>query len=161
MDGSIVNLGLWDIAGQEDYSRLRPLSYRGADVFILASHVCPIAPGVPVVLVGTKLDLHEDRGAYLADHPASSIVTTEQGKQLKQRNKNYTTSKEDETQTLLPRNGLEEISTIAVSSDFIRSENEKIQEKRYGKKYSKLFDIDFKSRVTQQSRSLPHMAHHD
>lgn len=67
VDGSIVNLGLWDTAGtrssphlsfygpvlsfgslililfwsncfkgQEDYSRLRPLSYRGADIFVLA-----------------------------------------------------------------------------------------------------------------------------
>ncbi|OIW20578.1 hypothetical protein TanjilG_15383 [Lupinus angustifolius] len=36
VDGSIVNLGLWDTAGQEDYNRLRPLSYRGADVFLLA-----------------------------------------------------------------------------------------------------------------------------
>ncbi|KAL8158767.1 hypothetical protein V2J09_000304 [Rumex salicifolius] len=36
VDGNIVNLGLWDTAGQEDYSRLRPLSYRGADIFVLA-----------------------------------------------------------------------------------------------------------------------------
>ena len=36
VDGNTVNLGLWDTAGQEDYNRLRPLSYRGADVFLLA-----------------------------------------------------------------------------------------------------------------------------
>nr|GMC57433.1 rac-like GTP-binding protein ARAC1 [Ipomoea batatas] len=36
VNGATVNLGLWDTAGQEDYNRLRPLSYRGADVFILA-----------------------------------------------------------------------------------------------------------------------------
>uniref|UniRef100_A0ACD5TKA4 Uncharacterized protein n=1 Tax=Avena sativa TaxID=4498 RepID=A0ACD5TKA4_AVESA len=35
-DGTTVNLSLWDTAGQEDYSRLRPLSYHGADVFVLA-----------------------------------------------------------------------------------------------------------------------------
>ncbi|KAJ0620885.1 putative small GTPase, P-loop containing nucleoside triphosphate hydrolase [Helianthus annuus] len=36
VNGDTVNLCLWDTAGQEDYNRLRPLSYRGADVFILA-----------------------------------------------------------------------------------------------------------------------------
>uniref|UniRef100_A0A0E0J136 Uncharacterized protein n=1 Tax=Oryza nivara TaxID=4536 RepID=A0A0E0J136_ORYNI len=36
MDGNIINLGLWGTAGQEDYSRLRILSYRGADIFVLA-----------------------------------------------------------------------------------------------------------------------------
>ncbi|AQK85186.1 Rho-related protein from plants 3 [Zea mays] len=91
-------------AGQEDYSRLRPLSYRGADVFILSFSLVSRAsyenvlkkrpsvqwmpelrrfsPTVPVVLVGTKLDLREDR-SYLADHSAASIISTEQGEELR------------------------------------------------------------------------------
>ncbi|XP_073272815.1 rac-like GTP-binding protein ARAC5 isoform X2 [Primulina huaijiensis] len=73
VDGNTVNLGLWDTAGQEDYNRLRPLSYRGADVFILAFSLISrasyeniskkwipelrhYAPGVPIILVGTKLE---------------------------------------------------------------------------------------------------------
>ncbi|XP_057802385.1 rac-like GTP-binding protein ARAC7 isoform X2 [Salvia miltiorrhiza] len=100
VDGNIVNLGLWDTAGQEDYSRLRPLSYRGADIFVLAFSLISRAsyenvlkkwmpelrrftPNVPIVLVGTKLDLRDDMG-YLADHiGGSNIITTAQGEELR------------------------------------------------------------------------------
>lgn len=36
VDNLTINIGLWDTAGQEDYDKLRPLSYPGAHVFCSA-----------------------------------------------------------------------------------------------------------------------------
>ncbi|XP_068669721.1 rac-like GTP-binding protein RAC2 isoform X1 [Aristolochia californica] len=94
VDGQTVNLGLWDTAGQEDYNRLRPLSYRGADAFLLAFSLISrpsfeniskkwvpelrhYAPSVPIVLVGTKLDLREDKQFFM-DHPGACTISTAQ-----------------------------------------------------------------------------------
>lgn len=69
VDGQMVNLGLWDTAGQEDYDRLRPLSYPNTDVFVLCfSVVSPVSfdnistkwipeirkccPDTPILLIG-------------------------------------------------------------------------------------------------------------
>jgi len=78
VDGQPISLSLWDTAGQQDYDRLRPLSYPQTDVFIIAfSIMSPIsfqnvknkwfpeikhhAPDSPYLLIGTKCDLRNDR----------------------------------------------------------------------------------------------------
>ncbi|XP_061504572.1 ras-related C3 botulinum toxin substrate 1 isoform X1 [Anopheles gambiae] len=74
VDGVQVSLGLWDTAGQEDYDRLRPLSYPQTDVFLICysvaspssfenvtskwypeiKHHCPDAP---IILVGKSTSI--------------------------------------------------------------------------------------------------------
>jgi len=97
VDGKPINLGLWDTAGQEDYDRLRPLSYPQTDVFLVAfsiispssfenvsakwypeiSHHCP---NTPIILVGTKLDLRDDSETInRLREKGMSPITYEQG----------------------------------------------------------------------------------
>jgi Ras family protein A len=76
-NGQLIEVALWDTAGQEEYDRLRALSYPDANVILLCfsvdsptsldnvydkwipevTHHCP---GVPIVIVGLKTDLRQD-----------------------------------------------------------------------------------------------------
>lgn len=100
VENKVINLGLWDTAGQEDYDRLRPLSYPQTDVFLICfsvvsppsfenarnkwnmeiAHLCPT---IPKLLVGTKTDLRADAGttARLANMRMQPILA-DQGEQL-------------------------------------------------------------------------------
>lgn len=78
VDGSYYCLHLWDTAGQEDYDRLRPLSYPETQVFLVCFSVLSQyslnnvknkwipelkmhRPDTPIILVGTKSDLRADK----------------------------------------------------------------------------------------------------
>ena len=100
VDGKPINLGLWDTAGQEDYDRLRPLSYPQTDVFLLCFSITSPAsldnirskwhpeinhhaPGVPFILVGTKLDLRNDPDTIARlQQKRRAPVNTEEGEAL-------------------------------------------------------------------------------
>jgi len=77
VDGKRVELALWDTAGQEDYDRLRPLSYPDSHVILICfavdspdsldnvqekwiSEVMHFCPDLPIILVGCKKDLRRD-----------------------------------------------------------------------------------------------------
>ncbi|CAO1615974.1 unnamed protein product [Parajaminaea phylloscopi] len=101
LDGKPVQLALWDTAGQEEYERLRPLSYSQAHVILIAfsidtpdslenvtvkwieevRQIC--GPHLPVLLVGCKRDLRDSaiaKGKPLDGH----FVSREQGNEVAQ-----------------------------------------------------------------------------
>ncbi|KAI8847894.1 GTP-binding protein rho5 [Chytridium lagenaria] len=97
VDGKHVELALWDTAGQEDYDRLRPLSYPDSHVILICfsvdspdsldnvmekwiSEVLHFCSGLPILLVGCKKDLRNDpRVIEELRRNNQSPVTTQQG----------------------------------------------------------------------------------
>ncbi|KAM9546985.1 rho-related GTP-binding protein RhoF-like isoform 3-T3 [Salvelinus alpinus] len=63
--GAEFRLNLYDTAGQEDYDRLRPLSYPNANLVLICYDWYPevhhFCHGVPIILVGCKTDLRKDK----------------------------------------------------------------------------------------------------
>lgn len=99
-DGRPVVLSLWDTHGREDSDRLRPLAYPQTDVHVVCfSLVGPasfakvksvwfpeldhFSKGVPVLLVGTKLDLRSDEPTLAKlKQKGEAPITFEQGAEL-------------------------------------------------------------------------------
>ncbi|KFY54230.1 hypothetical protein V496_07308 [Pseudogymnoascus sp. VKM F-4515 (FW-2607)] len=101
--GKAVELALWDTAGQEEYDRLRPLSYPETDLlFVCFAIDCPnslenvmdkwypevlhFCPYTPLVLVGLKSDLRTKRTCIdLLKTQGLTPVTQEQGAAVAQK----------------------------------------------------------------------------
>jgi Ras-related C3 botulinum toxin substrate 1 len=98
VNGKIVDLLLWDVSGQEDYKRTRPIAYPDSHVFIICfSLVNPTnleniesvwipeirgySPNAPFVLVGTKSDLRDEWETIPADQkdPKGRPITKSEG----------------------------------------------------------------------------------
>uniref|UniRef100_A0A8C3BEL3 Rho-related GTP-binding protein RhoG n=1 Tax=Cairina moschata TaxID=8855 RepID=A0A8C3BEL3_CAIMO len=97
VDGRTINLNLWDTAGQEEYDRLRTLSYPQTNVFIICfsiasppsyenvkhkwyPEVCHHCPSVPILLVGTKKDLRNNPETMKKlKEQNQAPITTQQG----------------------------------------------------------------------------------
>lgn len=104
VDGRKVELALWDTAGQEDYDRLRPLSYPDSNVILICfsidspdsldnvlekwiSEVLHFCQGVPIVLVGLKSDLRNDPNTIeqLRQQQQQQPVSTSEGQAVAQK----------------------------------------------------------------------------
>ncbi|KAJ3012217.1 UNVERIFIED_CONTAM: GTP-binding protein Rho1, partial [Siphonaria sp. JEL0065] len=103
LDNQVIQLALWDTAGQEDYARLRPLSYPGTDCVLLCyaidkptsydniesvwmSELKLHCPSVPFLLIGCKTDLRSDPDTLNRLHSEGrNFVTYQEGVALAQR----------------------------------------------------------------------------
>lgn len=96
-DNKVVELALWDTAGQEEYDRLRPLSYPESNVILIVfsvdfptslanvqdkwyPEVAHFCEGTPFILVATKTDLRKDEQTRSLLRAQGLVpVTSEQG----------------------------------------------------------------------------------
>ena len=132
VDNKPINLQLWDTNGSDDYDRLRPLSYPQMEVFLVCfSIISPVSfekvkakwypeishhcPNVPFLVVGTRLDLREDRDTirHLADKELAP-VQHQQGLKLA---KEVNAAKYLEC-SALTKNGLEAVFEQAIRAVF-------------------------------------------
>ena len=107
VDGTTIELAFWDTVGDEEYDRLRPLSYPNTDVILMcfsidspnslakvfdkfAPEVRHFCPDVPIILVGNKKDLRYDENVKRElSKMKQETVKSEEGSLMCERIKAY------------------------------------------------------------------------
>ncbi|KAH3756754.1 rac gtpase [Pelomyxa schiedti] len=101
VDRWTVTLHIWDTAGQEEYTRLRPLSYPKSDIILICFSVAKFSsfqnvldkwipevrhhvPHAPIILVGNKIDLREPPGLDSAS-AGERVISHKEGRKLASR----------------------------------------------------------------------------
>jgi len=144
ISGRTVALSLWDTAGQEDYDRLRPLSYPQTDIFLLCfsiisetsyqniktkwypevMHHCPSAQ---VILIGTKVDLRDDPDTIETLREKDlAIISPDRGEELCKEIKALSYME----CSALTMDGLKEVFDAAIKAKILKSNKKTIKKKK-------------------------------
>ncbi|MCJ1244251.1 Rho GTPase [Trapelia coarctata] len=132
-------LSLWDTIGEEGHDRLRPLAYPETDVFVLCFSVASRSsfesiqekwfpeiwhhcPGVPWVLVGTKIDLRDEvlmdaeKGMQITD--SDTPTSEEEGHSMAKRLSNKCYKGRYVECSVLAGEGIDEVLDEAITAAY-------------------------------------------
>jgi len=143
LDGKAVQLALWDTAGQEEYERLRPLSYPHSHVILIAFSIdtpdslenvihkwieevhSKCGPNLPVLLVGCKLDLRPPPN----DPSYPNFISPEQGQAVA----NEIGARAYKECSALKIQGVDDVFEAATRLSMLVRDNERRNSSGYGK----------------------------
>ena len=139
-DGKMMELRLWDTAGQEDYARLRPLAYKDTQVVLMAFSIVnrdsfdniktawypeyqEHLKDAQIILVGTKQDLIEDSATLEEMKSNGNVpVTTKEGEDMAKSIGAYC-YRECSAKT---KSGVQEVFEEAIKASFLKQKKKKL-----------------------------------
>jgi len=156
IDGDLVNVILWDTAGQDDYAQIRTTCYNNCkyDVFLLCystihrdsydnvkykwlPELKQNSPGTPYILVGTKTDLRDEKNpAHIQPKEAKKLVT-----EIKAHSYIECTSRDPSS-----------VGKVVMEALTLVMEKDKVRKKTNEKQYKK--ELKEEEKITKQLQKL-------
>ncbi|KIL54117.1 hypothetical protein M378DRAFT_174440 [Amanita muscaria Koide BX008] len=103
VDGKHIELVLWEVVVLEEYERMRPLNYPNSHVVLICfavddptslenasdKWICEVqqyCPGIPIILLGCKMDLRDNTNAVEGREVVTQqLITPEEGQAVAQK----------------------------------------------------------------------------